>query len=112
MAAALWLVVAPLLGIETGFRAGLSVACGVAAILLSLASIWRFGAGIALTALAFLLSLVNFLVEGTFGGMASYASCAVALAVAGMAPIPHSASAPTSSDENTPLSHDRPPLTA
>lgn len=110
--AALWLIVAPLLGIETGFRAGVSVLCGAAAILLALVSIWRFAAGIGLAVVALVLQLVNLLVAGTFGGVASFAFCTAALAVAGMAPHPRVTAAPASHHENTPISHEPPALAA
>ena len=114
MTAALWLMVAPLMGIETGFRAHLSLATGIVTLVLSVASIWRFSAGVAMAAVALLLAVVNLLAPASMGGLASYAFCAAALAIAGMSPRPTTMTAHAAGEHpvNTRLSHEPPALAA
>jgi hypothetical protein len=88
MTAAAWLMTVPLFGLETGFRAELSVVTGILALPLALGSLWSFRAGIGLAALAMILCLVDFTVSAPIGSVANYATCCAALAIAGMAPRP------------------------
>ena len=111
MTAALWLIVAPFFGFETGLRADLSWAAGILCVGLSFASIWRFAAGVGMAVIGAILWAANLLVEGSFAGVASYAVCAAALVVAGMSPRVASTTEPVSTGThpvNTRLSHEPP----
>jgi len=92
---AMWLLFTPLIGLETGFRATVAVAFGLAALVLAPLSVRFRSAGLGLAVLGAVLSVINFIELGTGGMngmngmmMASFASCAVALVIAGMAPMP------------------------
>lgn len=90
MTAATWLMVVPLVGLETGFRADISVVAGILALPLALASIWSFRAGVALTVLGTILCFVDLTTAPSIGALANYAACGSVLAIAGMAPRPAS----------------------
>jgi hypothetical protein len=85
---AIWLIVGPLLGIETDLRATLTVGVGVVALVLSPLSLWSRRAGNALAALGFFLGFANFVLFAPIGAYASLATCAASLIAAGMAPEP------------------------
>jgi hypothetical protein len=81
---AVWLLMAPLLGLETGFRAGLGIAVGVAvAVLLPLGYLDR-RANVATAALGIFMGFANFFLPAPTLAYASYATCAVLLIVAGL----------------------------
>lgn len=88
--AATWLIMVPLFGLETGFRADLSIAAGILALPLALWSGWSSRAGVAVTVLGLILCLVNFTVAAPIGSLANFATCCTALAISGMAPRPQS----------------------
>jgi hypothetical protein len=88
MTASIWLMTAPLLALETGFRAELTVAVGITTLVLSPLTLWSRRAGIAVTSLGVLLGFANLVLLAPLGAGASLASCAVGLIAAGMAPRP------------------------
>jgi len=88
MTTAIWLLTAPLLGLETGFRAGMSVGVGSLALVLALLSTWYRRAGVMLTVLGFLLGFLNFGPSASVVALAATATSALALVMAGMAPWP------------------------
>jgi hypothetical protein len=91
---AMWLLFTPLIGLETGFRATVAISFGLAALALAPLSVRFRSAGRGLALLGGLLAAINFIELGTGGMngmngmMANFASCAVALVIAGMAPMP------------------------
>ena len=107
MTTAVWLMIVPLFGLETGYRAGLSVATGILALPLALGSVWSFRAGIGLAVLAMILCLVDFTVSAPIGAIANYATCCAALAIAGMAPRPVSTFAPAAAADEVPTTPTR-----
>ena len=90
MSAATWLMMSPLFGLETGLRAGISVAAGILALPLAVGSIWSARAGAALTAVGMILCFIDLTTGSSISSMANYAACGSALAIAGMAPMPAS----------------------
>lgn len=86
--AAMWLIASPLLGLESGLRAGLAVVVGVAGLLLAPLGIRHRWANAVMVALGLLLMLDNFAQFPPLLSMASFATCAVALVAAGTAPMP------------------------
>jgi hypothetical protein len=90
----MWLLFTPLIGLETGFRATVAITFGLAALVLAALSVRFRSAGRGLALLGALLSVINFVhlgtggLNGMNGMMANFASCAVALVIAGMAPLP------------------------
>lgn len=99
MTAATWLMMSPLFGLETGFRAGISVAAGILALPLAFASIWSVRSGVALTAVGMILCFIDLATGSSIGSMANYATCGSALAIAGMAPVPVSTFTVSTADE-------------
>jgi hypothetical protein len=102
MTTAMWLLVGPLLGVETGLRAALTVGVGFVALVLSPLSLWSRRAGQGLAALGILLGLANFVLFAPIGAYASLASCATALIAAGMAPAPSPVREPAAVAEPVP----------
>jgi hypothetical protein len=88
MTAAVWLLAAPLVGLEAGIRADLAVGAGIAGLLLACTSVWLPRARIPLAALGIALGFANFAFAADLGALTSMASCAVALIAAGTAPRP------------------------
>ena len=88
MTTAMWLLVGPLLGIETDLRAALTVGVGFVALVLSPLSLWSRRAGHGLAALGIFLGFANFVLSAPIGAYASLATCATLLIAAGMAPAP------------------------
>lgn len=88
MTTAMWLLAAPLTGLEIGGRADLVVAVGAVAFVASLLGMWSRPARISLTLLGILLGLANFVMAGSVGALASLATCAFGLVAAGTAPWP------------------------
>ena len=88
MSMSIWLLMAPLLGLETGFRAELSVAAGCAGVILAPLSVWSGRAGALLVALGIVLGFANFGLMAPLGALANMATCGVAFIVAGLAPQP------------------------
>lgn len=85
---AMWLLISPLIELETGVRALLAVSVGAAALVLAPLGIWSRRARSALAALGWIIGLANFVLLPQMGGLANFAVCGVALVVAGMAPQP------------------------
>jgi len=85
---AIWLLLAPVLELQSAQRAAIGVAVGLAALILSPLGNWRRAPRAALGALGLGLALVNFVLPGTIGSLADFATCAVALIIAGVAPAP------------------------
>lgn len=85
---AVWLLMAPLLGLETGFRAGLGMAIGLAvAVLLPLGYVNR-RANVATAALGIFMGFANFFLPASTLAYASFATCAALLILAGLPPWP------------------------
>ena len=85
---AVWLLMAPLLGLETGFRAGLGMAIGLAvAVLLPLGYVNR-RANVATAALGIFMGFANFFMPASTLAYASFATCGVLLILAGLPPWP------------------------
>ena len=81
---AVWLLMAPLLGLESGVRAGLGIAVGVAvAVLLPLGFLYR-RANVATAALGIFMGFANFFLPGPTLALASFATCSVLLILAGL----------------------------
>ena len=81
---AVWLLMAPLLGLESGVRAGLGIAVGVAvAVLMPLGFLYR-RANVATAALGIFMGFANFFMPGTTLAYASFATCSVLLIYAGL----------------------------
>jgi len=85
---AIWLMLAPAMELENGPRAYLSVAVGVAAFVLSPAGVWSRTARGAVAWLGLALSLVNLVLPCSIEALASFATCGMALIMAGIAPWP------------------------
>jgi hypothetical protein len=88
MTTAIWLVFAPLLGVETGFRAGFTVTAGLLALILAPLGVRYKAAAYAVGALGIVLGFANFVMWAPIGGYVSLSTCAVTLLIAGMAPVP------------------------
>jgi hypothetical protein len=88
LSAAMWLIVTPLLGIETGFRADLAVTAGMLAIVLLPIGIWVRKASAAAGAVGIVLGFANFFLDAPIGSYASLATCGVTLLIGAMAPWP------------------------
>jgi hypothetical protein len=88
MTAAMWLLMGPLMELEMGARAVLTVGVGGFALLLSVLSFRYRSAGWGVAALGFLLGVANLFMFGSIAACASLATCAVALVAAGAAPQP------------------------
>jgi hypothetical protein len=88
MTTAVWLLFAPLLGLESGIRAELGLVAGTLAFVVSLASVWSRRAHVVLVVLGAALGFANFALLAPIGSLASLATCAVALIAAGTAPVP------------------------
>lgn len=99
MTAATWLMMVPLMGLESGLRADISVVSGILALPLAFASVWSFRAGIALTVLGTILCFIDLTTASSIGALANYAACGAALAIAGMAPRPVATVAVVAADE-------------
>jgi hypothetical protein len=85
---AVWLLTAPLLGLETGLRAGLGIAVGLAvAVLLPLGYLNR-RANVATAALGIFMGFANFFMPASTLAYASFATCSVLLILAGLPPWP------------------------
>jgi hypothetical protein len=88
MTTAMWLLAAPLLGVEEGFRAALGISVGVAALILLPLGAWNRKATAATAGLGMVLGFANFFLQAPIGALASMASCSVLLIAAGTAPWP------------------------
>jgi len=88
MTTAIWLLTAPLLGLEIGFRAGLCVGAGICALALVALGWWFPRAGAWLAGLGILLGFANFGPSASIVALASLATSAVSLIAAGLAPRP------------------------
>ncbi len=88
MMTAMWLVISPLLGVDTGFRAGLAVAIGIVAMILAPLGLWSPAARRVVVWAGLLLAFVNFVVPGTVLGMANFAACGSFLIIGALAPQP------------------------
>jgi hypothetical protein len=84
----MWLMMAPLLGLEDGARAGLSVAVGAAAAVLLAVGFLNRRAGVATAGLGIVMGFANFFMPATVLAYASFATCAVLLIMAGLPPWP------------------------
>jgi hypothetical protein len=88
MTTAVWLMAAPLTGLEVGGRAELSVAVGAVAFAASLLGVWFRAPRLSLVVLGTILGLANFVLMAPTAGFASMATCAFGLLAAGAAPWP------------------------
>jgi hypothetical protein len=88
MTTAMWLLFAPLLGIESGARAELVLVVGALAFAASVASVWWRPARPVLVVLGAVLGFANFGFDASIGSLSSLATCAVGLIAAGTAPFP------------------------
>jgi hypothetical protein len=88
MTTAMWLLFAPLLGLESGARADLVLVVGTLAFAASVASVWWRPARPALVVLGAVIGFANFGLDAPIGSLSSLAACAVGLIAAGTAPFP------------------------
>jgi hypothetical protein len=88
MTTAMWLLFAPLLGLESGARADLVLVVGALAFAASVASVWWRPARPALVVLGAVIGFANFGLDASIGSLSSLAACAVGLIAAGTAPYP------------------------
>lgn len=98
---AIWLLVTPYLGLETGPRAGVAVAVGIVALILAPLRITSSAARWATAALGLMLGLFNFGPGAPLLSLASLGTCAVLLVIGGIAPQPVAAPAPRVAEEIT-----------
>jgi hypothetical protein len=75
---------APLLGLETGVRAGLGIAVGLAVAVLLPLGYLNQRANVATAALGIFMGFANFFMPASTLASASFATCAVLLIVAGL----------------------------
>ena len=85
---AVWLLMAPLLGLEEGVRAGVGIAVGVAVLVLLPIGFWNRRANVATAALGIFMGFANFFLAASTLAYASFATCAVLLILAGLPPWP------------------------
>jgi len=85
---AIWLLLAPVLELQTGARVPIALALGALALVLSSLATWSRSARAALAVLGTALALVNFVVPGPVGALADFATCGFALIMAGVGPWP------------------------
>lgn len=85
---AMWLLMGPLMGVETGGRAVLTVTVGVLVLVFGILGVRYRAAAWVVAALGGLLGFVNLLTSAPIESCASLATCAVALLAAGAAPQP------------------------
>ena len=81
---AMWLLMAPLLGLEDGVRAGLGIAVGLAVAVLMPLGYRYHRANVATAALGIVLGFANFVLPPTTLAGASFATCGVLLIMAGL----------------------------
>jgi hypothetical protein len=79
---------APLLGLEDGVRAGLGIAVGVAVAVLMPLGFRYPRANVATAALGIFMGFANFFLPAPTLALASFATCAVLLILAGLPPWP------------------------
>jgi len=85
---AIWMMVSPYLGLETGFRAVAIVAAGIVALILAPLRITSSTARWTTAALGLGLGLLNFGPMASLGSLANLGTCAVLLIIGGIAPEP------------------------
>jgi hypothetical protein len=85
---AVWLMVSPYLGLESGFRAATVVTAGIAALILAPLRITSSTARWSTAALGLALGLLNFGPTAPPGSLANLGTCAVLLIIGGIAPDP------------------------
>src|SRR5262249_7892896 len=85
---AMWLLAAPLLGLETGVRADICVAVAALALVLAPLSLWSRKAGGGLPVLGGLLGFGTFGLDASALALTSFGASAVGLIAGGMAPVP------------------------
>ena len=88
MTTAVWLMAAPLTGLEVGGRADLAVAVGAVAFAAALLGVWFRALRPSLVVLAIVLGFANFVLMAPTISLASMATCAFGLLAAGTAPRP------------------------
>jgi hypothetical protein len=81
---AVWLLMAPLLGLEVGVRAGLGIAVGLATLVLLPLGYLDRRANVATAALGIFMGFANFFLPAPTLALASFATCAVLLIFAGL----------------------------
>ena len=79
-----WLLMAPLLGLETGVRAELGIAVGLAVAVLLPLGYLNQRANVATAALGIFMGFANFFLPASTLAYASFATCSVLLIVAGL----------------------------
>ena len=94
---AVWLLINPLIDLESGQRSVLAVAVGAASLVLAPLGLWYRPARGIIAALGAILAFVNFVDPSSVGSMANFAASGFALIATGMALQPasgvHAASA-------------------
>jgi len=85
---AVWMMLSPYLGLESGLRAAAVVAAGIAALVLAPLRITSSTARWSTAALGLALGLLNFGPAAPVGSLASLGTCAVLLIIGGIAPEP------------------------
>ena len=88
LSTAVWLLMAPLLGLEDGVRAGLGIAVGLAVAVLMPLGFRYPRANVATAALGIFMGFANFFLPASTPAYASFATCAVLLILAGLPPWP------------------------
>jgi len=87
---AIWLLLNPLIDLESGQRSVLAVAVGVLSLVLAPLGLWYRPARGIIAALGAILAFVNFVDPGSVGAMANFAASGFALIATGMALQPNS----------------------
>jgi len=85
---AVWMMVSPYLGLESGFRAAAVVVAGIAALILAPLRITSSTARWSTAGLGLALGLLNFGPAAPLGSLADLGTCAVLLIIGGIAPEP------------------------
>jgi len=98
---AVWMMVSPYLGLETGFRAVAIVAAGIVALILAPLRITSATARWSTAALGLALGLLNFGPMASLGSLANLGTCAVLLIIGGIAPEPVASVSAPAVDEIT-----------
>ena len=85
---AMWLLMAPLFGLEDGVRAGMGIVVGLAAAVLLPIGFFDRRANIATAALGIVMGFANFFLPAPTLALASFATCSIMLMLASLAPWP------------------------
>ena len=98
---AVWMMVSPYLGLESGFRAAAIVTAGIAALVLAPLRLTSPTARWSTAALGLAVGLLNLGSMASLGSLANLGTCAVLLIIGGIAPEPVAAAHAQADDEIT-----------